>query len=138
MADIEVTDVESSKRIGRTAMAVLLAVAIDSGFGVIESTWRRSVSMPDLMKLPAPVVEVFCRCDRDLARSRYEQRSAQRAAGHFDQQRLADDELWTGEAAEPVGGGWPLLEVDTSGVLDLDQLVGQVQTASNGPRRSPG
>ena len=128
LSAMDVPDVETSRRVGRAAIAALLAVAIDSGFGVIESTWRRSVSMPGLTKLPAPVVEVFCRCDRDLARSRYEQRSAQRARGHFDQERLADDELWTGEAAEPVGGDWPLLEVDTADVVNASDLCSRILT----------
>jgi hypothetical protein len=118
MATMEVPDVEASKRLGKAVFGALFAVAIDSGFGVIESVWRRTSSLPDLSRLRAPIVEVFCRCDPNVARSRYGVRAGKRAPGHFDRDRLADDELWTGEPAEPVSGGWPVVEVDTTGALD--------------------
>jgi glucokinase len=134
MASLEVTDVETSRRIGRAAIGAMLAVAADSGFGVVESVWRRSISLPDLAALPAPVVEVFCRCDAQLARSRYSERAGIRAPGHFDKDRLTDDELWQGEAAEPVRGDWPVLEVDTSRALDVGALVRPVREAIDGDR----
>jgi len=129
MASLDVPDVAASRRLGRAAIAALFAAAAESGFGVLESVWRRSVSLPDLMKLPAPKIEVFCRCDPELARSRYRQRSGDRVAGHFDQERLADVELWAGEAAQPIAGEWPILEVDTGAALDLRALVARVAAA---------
>lgn len=132
MSSIDVPNVEASSRLGRAAIAALLAVAIESGFGVIESVWRRTHSLPDLSALPAPVVEVFCRCDPALARSRYGLRASQRAPGHFDRDRHADDQLWTGEAAAPVAGDWPVLEVDTSGALDVTELSRRALTAVRG------
>ncbi|HEY8679072.1 MAG TPA: AAA family ATPase [Candidatus Dormibacteraeota bacterium] len=132
MASLEVPDVEASKRLGKAVFAALFGVAIDSGFGVIESVWRRKHSLPDLSTLPAPVVEVFCRCDPALARSRYGLRAGQRAPGHFDRDRHADDELWTGEAAVPVAGDWPVLEVDTTGILNVGEINRRVLTAARG------
>jgi len=129
MAGAEVPDVETSRRIGKAAIAVLIALAADSGFGVLESVWRRSVCLRDLARLPAPVIETFCRCDPQLARSRYAARSSTRAPGHFDRQRLEDAELWTGEAAQPVAGGWPVVEVETTHALDVAALVRRIGAA---------
>lgn len=51
-----------------------------------------------------------CRCDPEVARDRFSGRAGTRLGGHFDSARTAD-ELWNTEVAEPVAGGWPLLEV---------------------------
>ncbi len=130
MATMDVPDVDTSRRIGQAAIRALIAVARDSGFGVIESVWRRTTSLADLSGLPAPIVEVFCRCDPALARSRYGRRSGKRGAGHFDEARFLDDELWTGEAAEPVSGGWPVIEIDTSGAPDTANTSRRVREAA--------
>jgi hypothetical protein len=36
------------------------------------------------------------------------------------------DELWNAEVPEPVAGGWPILEVDTTGPTDMPQLARQI------------
>jgi predicted kinase len=126
MANLHVPDVETSKLVGKAAISSLFALAADSGFGVLESVWRPSASLADLSRLPSPVVEVFCRCDPKVAKGRYRERSSTRAPGHFDQQHLADSELWNGEAAQPVAGSWPVLEVDTNQPFDLAGLLKRV------------
>jgi hypothetical protein len=67
-------------------------------------------------------VEVFCRCDHEVATARYQQRAGTRAAGHFDHLRT-DAELWNPEVAEPVAGGWPVVELDTNTPVDLSAPV---------------
>ena len=46
--------------------------------------------------------------------------------GHFDEER-SRDEPWGDEVSEPVAGGWPVLEVDTSGTVDVDAVVAFVR-----------
>ncbi len=128
LSAMDVPDVEASRRVGRAAIATLMALAIDSGFGVVESVWRRSLSLPDLSRLSAPIVEVFCRCDPELARARYDARSGGRAAGHFDRERLLDGDLWSGEPAEPVRGAWPVIEVDTAIAVNAADLCSRILT----------
>ena len=94
---------EASRELGRAAVAVMLAVAGDSPVGaVLESNFFRTKARADLTALPGKVVEVFCRCDRDVAAARFAARAGTRAAGHFDAER-SPDELWNGEIAER----WP-------------------------------
>jgi predicted kinase len=114
MSVLAVRDVEASRQVGRGAVAAMLAVAAESPIGaVIESNFRRSVAADALRLLPGPIVEVFCRCEKAVATERYRRRVGTRHAGHFDAVRTAA-ELWNEEVAEPVAGGWPVLEVDTN------------------------
>ncbi len=132
MAVLPVPDVETSRQIGRGAVAAMLAVAAESPIGaVIESNFYRSVAAADLGRLPGVVVEIFCRCDRDVARERYQARAGTRHAGHFDSIRTID-ELWNDEVAEPVSGGWPVLEVDTNRPIKLADIVSFARTTRRG------
>jgi predicted kinase len=123
MSVVPVPDLEASRQLGRAAVAAMLAVAAESPCGaVIESVFHRSRAGAELRALPGPVVEVFCRVDREVALRRYQARAVSRHAGHFDTVRTAD-ELWNDEVAEPVAGGWPLLEVDTTEPTDVPHVV---------------
>ena len=123
MSVLPVADVESSRQIGRGAVVAMLAVAADSPIGaVIESNFYRSAAAQALRRLPGVVVEIFCRCDEEVARARYDARAGSRHAGHFDKVRTSS-ELWNDEVARPVAGGWPVLEVDTGVPVDVAQVV---------------
>ncbi len=131
MSTLAVPDIATSRMIGQAAVEVMYAVAAtSSGGAVLEANFHRSVARADIQALPGLIVEVFCRCDREVALTRYRERSEQRHPGHFDQFR-ADDELWNHELTTPVAGGWAVLEVntnlplETSGVVrDIRMLVG--------------
>jgi predicted kinase len=126
MTVIDVPDVDTSRQLGRAAVAVLYAVATEVGHGVLESPWHRKHAVNDLAALPGAIVEVFCRCDRDLAHARYVSRSTTRVAGHFDGDRPRA-ELWNEDVGEPVAGGWPVIEVDTNAPVDVAALIGRVE-----------
>jgi GrpB-like predicted nucleotidyltransferase (UPF0157 family) len=115
----------------------MLAVARQSPIGaVIESTFYRSRAAEPLGRLPGAVVEVFCRCDEAVALERYRARAGTRHGGHFDAVRTAE-ELWNDEIAEPVAGGWPVLEVDTNGPVDVAGLVTSVRSSRDPVRLVP-
>jgi predicted kinase len=101
MSVLTVPDVETSRVIGRASVAVLLALAAETGSAVLESVWYRSRAREGLSALPGEVVEVFCRCDRKVAEARYWARASSRSSGHFDHDR-EPTELWNDEVAEPV------------------------------------
>ena len=128
MGTLDVPDVAASRAIGRAAAEAVLAVAAASVGAVLEGPWHRSRA-DVIAALPGRVVEVFCRADRATARRRLEERGAGRHPGHFDRDRTAD-ELWGDEVAEPVAGGWPVVEVDTTVPVDLEGLAQQVRRAS--------
>ena len=67
---------------GRAAVQVMFRVAAaPSGGAVLESNFHRSVSRLDIKALPGLIVEVFCRCDREVALSRYRERSRHSPSG---------------------------------------------------------
>jgi predicted kinase len=129
MTVLPVPDVPTSRIVGGASVAALLAVAAETGGAVLESVWHRSRALGDLRDLPGEIVEVFCRCDRSTARRRYALRAGTRDAGHFDADR-APDEVWNDEVAQPVAGGWPVIEVDTSGPVDVGLLVERIRAAA--------
>jgi hypothetical protein len=126
---LPVPDVEASRQLGRAAVAAMLAVAAQSPVGaVIESNFYGSVAAENLARLPGRVVEVFCRCDRDVARKRYRLRTGTRHAGYFDAGRT-EDEVWNDEIAEPVRGDWIVIEVDTNHPVDIDEVLLRIREA---------
>jgi predicted kinase len=127
MSVLPVPDVETSKRLGRAAVEAMLAVAAASPIGaVIESNFHRSIAVDELLRLPGEVVEVFCRCDRDVAYARYQRRAGTRHSGHFDSLRTPDD-LWNDEVAEPVAGGWRVVEVDSNAPVDVISVAASLR-----------
>jgi predicted kinase len=126
MSVLPVADVDGSRLLGRAAVTAMLAVAADSPIGaVLDCNFHRSVAANDLRQLPGRVVEVFCRCDRDRAWERFQARAGDRHAGHFDAARSIDD-LYHDDVAQPVAGGWPVVEVDTNRPVTSDALLATV------------
>jgi cytidylate kinase len=127
MTVLDVPDVAASRHVGRAAVVAMLAVAAESPIGaVIESNFHRTVALDELRALPGDVVEVFCRCEPALSIARYRERAGTRAAGHFDDIRT-DEEIWNEDVGQPVAGGWPVIETDTSAPVDVGRLVDTIQ-----------
>jgi predicted kinase len=121
-------DIEESRQLGRAAVSAMLAVASASPAGaVLESNFYRSAA-DRLRRLPGFVVEVFCRCPPEVAQARFSARAGTRDAGYFDQSRTAE-ELWNSAICEPVAGGWPVIEVDTTMPLDIAAIARAVRLA---------
>lgn len=135
MTVLPVPDIESSRIVGTASVAALLAVAAEKAGAVLESVCHRSRALAALRCLPGNIVEVFCRCDPQIARQRYALRAGARDAGHFDADR-ASEELWNDEVAQPVAGGWPVLEIDTSGPVEVKSVIERICAAASLTRRS--
>ncbi len=120
--------VSESRRLGRAAVRAVLRIARRCPGAVVDSTWF-DYTRPLVAELPGPVAELRCVVPVDVARSRYYARAAERHAGHLDLQR-DDAELW-GEPVRPLGVG-PLVEVDTTGPLDLTAIAAEVRRACGG------
>lgn len=129
MSVLPVPDTDSSRALGRASMAALYAVAAQSDGAVLESVWHRSRSLPGLQRLAGNPAEVFCRCDARIAVQRYAARAGSRPPGHFDRLRTPE-ELWNDEVAQPVAGGWPVLEVATDTPAGLAPLLLRIRAAA--------
>ena len=119
--------VEEAQRIGAASIAVLLAVAADAGRGIVESAWLPELARDEVGRLPGTIVEVHCACHPVEAERRYRER--ERHPGHFDQHRAVDSSLWTGPRAQPIGGSWPVVAVDTTESVPIELVVGLIEAA---------
>jgi hypothetical protein len=127
MSVMAVPDVGASRMIGQAAIEVMYTVAAGaSGGAVLEANFHRSISRVGIQALPGQIIELFCRCDREVALTRYRERSLHRHPGHFDDRRT-DDELWNEQVTTPVAGGWAVLEVDTNHPVDIATVVMDIQ-----------
>ncbi|CAI9413029.1 AAA family ATPase [Nocardioides sp. T2.26MG-1] len=110
---------EESRRLGAAAVRALLALARLNPGSVLDSVWvDRARGIEDLAALSAPVVEVFCSCPRDVLEKRY--------AARGDDLGRPPEELWNDDSLRPLGGPWPVLEVDTGGTVDVLTLVQRI------------
>lgn len=120
--------VEESRRLGEIAVRILLRLARSCPGAVIDSTWY-DYTRPLVARLPGPVVEVRCVVGLETARRRYAQR--RRGAGHLDDQRK-EEELW-GRPVLALGVG-SLIEVDTSGPVDVNRLASRIRSSTGIPQ----
>jgi predicted kinase len=120
--------VAESQRLGRAAVMAMLAVASTSPSAVLDSTFY-PYTVPSLQRLRPPLIEIRCRCPREIVEARYRQRTRDRHAGHRDEHRTPD-ELWNDSHHTPLGLG-PLIEVDTSGAVDVHVVAARVRGAAS-------
>jgi predicted kinase len=127
-------DYEASHRLGAISLQVLRALMRDIGFGVYDSPWRARYDLPDLSRLPPPLVEVFCDCDPAVRLKRIRERRGTRHPVHFDLENAAataeDD-----PTDRPLAGPWPLIRVDTTRPVAIAELAEEVRRAARGARR---
>jgi predicted kinase len=119
--------VSDSQRLGRAAVMAMFAVAERSPAAVLDSTFY-PYTVPALQRLRPPLIEVRCRCPREVVEARYRQRSKSRHPGHLDDKR-APDELWNESHLTPLSLG-PLIEVDTSAPVNADVVAAQIRAAA--------
>lgn len=123
-------DVAESQRLGRAAVLVMLRVAQCCPGAIMDSTWFPEVR-PLVESLPGELIEVRCTVPKEIARARYYRRAAARHEGHLDLLRT-EEELW-GSPSLPLGVG-RVVQVDTTGAVDIAQLMSQVLGSASTPR----
>jgi len=119
--------VEESREFGRAAVMALLTVAATSPGAVLDSTFY-PYTVEHLRALPGRLIEIRCVCPPEIVTARYRARSPTRGPGHFDDQRPAQ-ELLSEHHFTPLGLG-PLIELDTSGEVDVGALADDVRALS--------
>lgn len=123
---LAVSDPPAARRAGQTAVAVLIALAVEMPTGaVLDSVWRLG-QVDGLRRLDGRVVEVFCRCDFRILKARYAARF--RPPGYVPE-HAGPAELWSEETMRPLHGGWPVIDVDTTRPVDMPALAERVAAA---------
>jgi predicted kinase len=116
-------DREWSRTLGRAAFALmfhLLEEQLSAGCSVVaEANFREFAQMP-----PHRGFQVYCTAPHEVLLERYAMRS--RHPGHLDEEVLAELRGGVLDGYKPLALGTTLIELDTSGEVDLDALVAQV------------
>lgn len=124
----EAGDVEFSRRMSAAAMEVLWAVARHCPAVVLEANFRTrsETERGRVQALGGNAVEVHCRIPVETAMRRFADRAREERhhAAHPLREMTAEQ---MGEYAEPFALG-PVIEVETSGPVDLEALVRRIGT----------
>ena len=119
--------VPESERLGAAAYEVVFAVAREVAPAVVEANLDARAA-PRITGICERPIEIFCRCPIDEVMRRYAERAAERHGGHFDSARIAQLRERLERGVHPLALGGPLLEVDTTRPIPLDDLVAWVTT----------
>ncbi len=77
--------VDVANTLSRAADAAMVAIAAALDAAVLNDHWYSDTVEELLAPLPGPIVEVYCRVDPSVSRSRFQART--RHPGHADEQR---------------------------------------------------
>lgn len=118
-----------SRSLGGASMELIWALTQVFPAAVLEANFRpeSAYERQKLAALPAPLVEVYCRCPLELAAERYNRRS--HATGRHPTHVLAEvDVEMLREFDHPAALG-PVIEADTTAPVDIAALAAQVRAA---------
>lgn len=123
-------DLAWSRRLGAASAEAFWRLAAEARAAVLDNFFHRAFAHR-LEALGGPLLEVHCACPPALARDRYVQR--RRHPCHFDHTYGVEmfDE-WVRHDAGPLGLG-PVLEVDTSGPVDVHAVARWVREVGGSP-----
>jgi predicted kinase len=116
-----------SKILGGASMELIWKLASLAPAAVLEANFRphSDYERGRLAALAAPLVEVYCRCPPEVAAARYAARHAERHPTHVSGEVTLE---YLAAFDRPVALG-PVIEVDTSGAVDIDALADAVRVA---------
>ena len=119
-------------RLSRAADEVLFAMTRDLPCAILDNWWHHDRHPSRLSALGRPLVEIHCTCPPATALERFQRRT--RHPGHLDRERTREEsQAWVRRAETeypgPLGLAGPLLMVDTSKSVDLDDLCRRVSAA---------
>ena len=124
---VEAGSLDESRRLGVATYEVLFAIAAEMPAAVLDANFERSRARDRLIALHPSPVEVFCRCEPEVAMARYTARS--RHPVHVDGLMVEELRARLKRGQEPLGLGGPVLEVDTDGDVDVEAIARWVRAA---------
>lgn len=131
-------DADWSRRVGRAAIALQYDAMVAHRYAVVDSALWTGVAEPEIEALGLELVQVYCRCPFEVARTRYFERVAagERHPGYREEEMTEADYENFLPLVEPLALAAPLVEVDTTTPVDIDATVAAIleaasQTTSN-------
>jgi len=129
LGHVEADEWSSSRRLGGAAMELLWRLAAACPAVVIEANFRSSseYERTRLIELATRPVEVYCRAPIDVVAQRYANRGAGTDHHQVHVARSLPPAAFE-EFQQPFGLG-PVIEVDTTALIDVDEVVQRVRSA---------
>lgn len=120
-----VGDQEWSRRIGQAAIGLQYDAMATIKTAVVDSGLWTGISEPELEALGLPIVQVYCRCPFEVARDRFLARAVggERHQGFREELMTEEEYEWFRPLEEPLRLRAPLVEVDTTGPVDVDAVA---------------
>jgi predicted kinase len=107
-----------SRQLGAASYAVLLALARQLPAAVLDANFYPTHG-PALLQACQRPIEVFCHCPAAEVERRFTRRAPTRHPGHVDHVLDAQLKAALDGGVGPLGLGGPVLEVDTSGPVEV-------------------
>lgn len=123
-------DADWATTLSKAAHGVMYSLVDDlAGDAILEAHFHRGVAEPALRALGVDLVQLYCKCPVDIAWERYRKRrdDPDRHPGHLPEHQ--DDTAtatWRTTTPLPLDLNAPLLEVDTSGPVNIERLAEDV------------
>jgi chloramphenicol 3-O-phosphotransferase len=114
-----------SRRLGAASYAVLLALVRELPAAVVDANFYPDHG-PGLLQACQRPIEVCCRCPAAEVERRFTRRAPGRHPGHVDHVLDAQLKAALDGGVGPLGLGGPVLEVDTSGPVDVTAIASWV------------
>jgi predicted kinase len=111
-----------SRRLGAASYAVLLALARGLSVAVLDANFYPDHG-PGLLEVCRRPIEVFCRCPAAEVERRFVRRAPTRHPGHIDHVLDIEIKALLDGGVGPLGLGGPVVEVDTSGLVDIPAVA---------------
>ncbi len=126
-----VGDADWSRTIGRAAIALQFDAMAKHRSAVVDSALWTGIAEPEVEALGLELVQVYCRCPFELARTRYfdRVRAGSRHVGYREEEMTVAAYERFRPLCTPLDLSAPLLEVDTSAPVDMDATAAAVRAA---------
>jgi predicted kinase len=115
-----------SRQLGSASYAVLLALAGELPAAVLDANFYPDHG-PGLLRACRRPIEVFCRCPAAEVERRFIRRAPARHPGHVDHVFDAQLKAMLDGGVDPLDLSGPVLEVDTSGLVDVTAVAAWVK-----------
>ncbi len=124
-------DTEWASQLSRASHQVMFALVPSlAGHVILEAHFHTGAAEAQLEALPGDLIQVFCRCPVDVAWARYQLRrdDPNRHPGHLpEHQDHAATAGWRSREPAPLDLEAPLIDVDTSGTVDVGAVAAQLR-----------
>lgn len=129
-------DRDYSRKLGRASyQAIFSSIAgFPEGLGAVVDAWHKFVPLEVLEAHLArakagPIVEVWCHAPPEVCAERYRARAAFRHPGH-PPASYASELAELAARATPIGR-WPIVDVETLGAVDEDEMIQRIENAAS-------